>query len=102
LLGRYLALSKDVLKRQGKRRLFDLVNAEVILPVAEGVQVPVRQRVRYVLDLNVSQVSTLKAPSEGLAWCWRVRRKITRRDFVITSAVTSVCLKRPAASKAYA
>src|SRR3990167_1915672 len=32
--GRHLALSKDVLKQQGKRGLFDLGNAELILPAA--------------------------------------------------------------------
>src|SRR5690606_29668027 len=40
--GRHLALSKDVLKKTGKRGLFDLGNAEIILPVAEQVGVPVR------------------------------------------------------------
>jgi hypothetical protein len=30
--GRHLALSKDVLKRAGKKALFDLGNAEIILP----------------------------------------------------------------------
>jgi hypothetical protein len=32
--GRHLALSKDVLKRNGKKGLFDLGNAEIILPAA--------------------------------------------------------------------
>ncbi len=65
--GQYLALSKDVLKHHGKRGVFDLGNAEIILPVAEGAQVPVRQRMRYVSQVNASQISTLKAQSEGLA-----------------------------------
>lgn len=65
--GQHLALSKDVLKRQGKRGLFDLGNAEVILPVAEGVQVPVRQHIRYLSDLNVAQVAGLKPLPQGLA-----------------------------------
>lgn len=38
--GRDLALSKDVLKRKGKKGLFDLGNAEIILPAAEDAQVP--------------------------------------------------------------
>src|SRR5690606_22936205 len=50
--GRHLALSKDVLKKTGKRGLFDLGNAEVILPVAEQAGVAVRQRMRYVSELN--------------------------------------------------
>ncbi|WP_249678168.1 GNAT family N-acetyltransferase [Pseudomonas abieticivorans] len=65
--GQHLALSKDVLKRHGKKGLFDLGNAEIILPVAEGVQVPVRQRARYVSELNANVVSTLKPQPEGLA-----------------------------------
>ena len=47
--GRHLALSKDVLKKTGKRGLFDLGNAEVILPVAEEIEpefVPEEREVR--------------------------------------------------------
>ncbi|WP_313085857.1 GNAT family N-acetyltransferase [Pseudomonas sp.] len=65
--GRHLALSRDVLKKTGKRGLFDLGNAEVILPVAEGARVPVRQRMRYVSELNVTGISTLRMQPEGLA-----------------------------------
>ncbi|ROM77650.1 GNAT family N-acetyltransferase [Pseudomonas brassicacearum] len=65
--GRHLALSKEVLKREGKRGVFDLGNAEVILPIAENVRVPVRQRMRYVSEHNAANVTTLKAQPEGLA-----------------------------------
>lgn len=65
--GRHLALSKDVLKRQGKRGLFDLGNAEIILPVAEGAQVPLRQKARYVSQLNSGTLLGLKEQTEGLA-----------------------------------
>jgi hypothetical protein len=65
--GQHLALSKDVLKRAGKRGLFDLGNAEVILPVAAGARVQVRQRMRYVSELNVEQVRGLKPLPQGLA-----------------------------------
>jgi hypothetical protein len=65
--GRHIALAKDVLKREGKRALFDLGNAEIILPVVPGAGVPVRQRMRYVSELNAGGVSTLKAQPEGLA-----------------------------------
>jgi hypothetical protein len=65
--GQHLALSKDVLKRQGKRGLFDLGNAEIILPVKDGASVPVRQRMRYVSELNAVRISTLKAQPEGIA-----------------------------------
>jgi len=65
--GRHLALSKDVLKKTGKRGLFDLGNAEVILPMAEHAGVPVRQRMRYVSELNAASISTLREQPEGLA-----------------------------------
>lgn len=65
--GRHIALAKDVLKREGKRALFDLGNAEIILPVAPGAGVPVRQRMRYVSELNSAGISTLKPQPEGLA-----------------------------------
>jgi hypothetical protein len=65
--GQHLALSKDVLKRAGKRGLFDLGNAEVILPVADDAQVEVRQRMRYVSELNVGKVRSLKPLPQGLA-----------------------------------
>src|SRR5690606_27219024 len=65
--GRHLALSKDVLKKTGKRGLFDLGNAEIILPAAGQVGVPVRQRMRYVSELNAGAISTLREQPEGLA-----------------------------------
>ena len=65
--GRSLALSKDVLKSAGKKGLFDLGNAELILPIADDVQVPVRHRGRYLSSLNEGRVSTLKPQAESLA-----------------------------------
>lgn len=65
--GRHLALAKDVLKQQGKRGLFDLGNAEIILPIAEGARVSLRHRARYVSSLHVDQISTLREQPEGLA-----------------------------------
>lgn len=65
--GRHLALSKDVLKKTGKRGLFDMGNAEIILPVAEQADVPVRQRMRYVSELNAASINTLHEQPEGLA-----------------------------------
>jgi CelD/BcsL family acetyltransferase involved in cellulose biosynthesis len=65
--GRHLALSKDVLKQQGKRGLFDLGNAEIILPVAPGACVPLRHQARYVSPLHAGQLSTLTEQPEGLA-----------------------------------
>ena len=65
--GRHIALSKDVLKKQGKRGLFDLGNAEIILPLAHGIRLPVQHRMRYVSPLNAEQISTLREQPEGLA-----------------------------------
>lgn len=65
--GRYLALSKDVLKQQGKRGLFDLGNAEIILPASAALRAPLRHQARYVSALNAEQFSTLREQSEGLA-----------------------------------
>ena len=65
--GRSLALSKDVLKSQGKKGLFDLGNAELILPIAAGAQIPLRHRARYLSALHEGQVSTLKPQAESLA-----------------------------------
>ncbi len=65
--GRHLALSKDVLKKQGKRGLFDLGNAELILPLAPGAQVALRHRARYLSELMAPGITTLQAQPEGLA-----------------------------------
>ena len=65
--GRHIALAKDVLKRERKRDLLDMGNAEIILPMAESALVPVRHGMRYVSELNVGRISTLRPQPEGLA-----------------------------------
>ncbi|WAJ38174.1 GNAT family N-acetyltransferase [Pseudomonas sp. GOM7] len=65
--GRHLALSKDVLKQQGKRGLFDLGNAEIILPLSAEVRVPLRHRARYLSELNAAQLMGTREQPEGLA-----------------------------------
>ncbi|WPO99571.1 antimicrobial resistance protein Mig-14 [Pseudomonas sp. HR96] len=65
--GQHLALSKDVLKRSGKKGLFDLGNAELILPAAENAQATLRHRARYLSELNVGRFVGLKAQTEALA-----------------------------------
>ena len=65
--GRDLALSKDVLKRRGKKGLFDLGNAELILPAAPDAQAPLRHRGRYLSTLNEGRFSGLKPQAEQLA-----------------------------------
>ena len=65
--GRDLALSKDVLKRHGKKGLFDLGNAELIVPAAQNSQAVLRHRARYLSELNASRLSGLKPQAESLA-----------------------------------
>jgi hypothetical protein len=65
--GRHLALAKEVLKQQGKRGLFDLGNAEIILPMASEVQVPLRHRARYLSAVNAEQIVGVREQPEGLA-----------------------------------
>jgi hypothetical protein len=65
--GRSLALSKDVLKRHGKKGLFDLGNAELILPAAVDAQAPLRHRGRYLSEMNQGRFAELKAQAESLA-----------------------------------
>ncbi|MDZ7888482.1 MAG: GNAT family N-acetyltransferase [Pseudomonas sp.] len=65
--GHHLALSKDVLKRHGRRGLFDLGNAEIILPAAPSARASLRHQARYVSVLNAEQFSTLREQPEGLA-----------------------------------
>lgn len=65
--GRHLALSKDVLKQQGKRSLFDLGNAEIILPLSADAHVQLRHRARYLSELNVAQLIGVSEQPEGLA-----------------------------------
>ncbi|TDF85123.1 antimicrobial resistance protein Mig-14 [Pseudomonas sp. H9] len=65
--GRHLALSKDVLKRQGKKGLYDLGNAELILPAAADAQAPLRHAGRYLSALNQGRFTNLKAQAESLA-----------------------------------
>ncbi|MFJ4372881.1 antimicrobial resistance protein Mig-14 [Pseudomonas japonica] len=65
--GRFLALSKDVLKRKGKKGLFDLGNAEIILPAADTAQAPLRHAARYLSELNQGRFVGLKPQTEALA-----------------------------------
>lgn len=64
---RDLALSKDVLKRSGKKGLFDLGNAEIILPAADNALAPLRHRARYLSALSEGRFSGIKLQAEQLA-----------------------------------
>lgn len=65
--GRHLALSKDVLKRAGKKGLFDLGNAELILPAAADAAAPLRHAGRYLSELNQGRFGGLRVQREQLA-----------------------------------
>ncbi len=65
--GKHLALAKAVLKRQKKRGVFDLGNAEIILPQAPGSLISVRHASGYISELHVDRVSTLRQQTEELA-----------------------------------
>jgi hypothetical protein len=65
--GRDLALSKVALKRSGKKGLFDLGNAELILPAAADAQAPLRHRGRYLSALSEGRFTGIKLQAEQLA-----------------------------------
>ncbi|NLD14420.1 MAG: GNAT family N-acetyltransferase [Gammaproteobacteria bacterium] len=64
---RDLALSKQGLKRHGKRRLFDLGNAEVIIPQAQDCDIRLRQRMQFVSALHEGRVAGLKNQGQEIA-----------------------------------
>lgn len=64
--GRDLALSKAGLRRHGKRRLFDLGNAEVIIPQAADSEIQLRHRAEYISALHETRITTLKQQAEEL------------------------------------
>nr|WP_178089016.1 GNAT family N-acetyltransferase [Pseudomonas quercus] len=65
--GRHLALSKDVLKQRGKKGMFDLGNAEIILPAKPGTLAPLRHCGRYLGEPNTGRFSGLSMQAETLA-----------------------------------
>lgn len=64
--GRHLALSREALKKSGKPRLFDLGNAEIILPLAATGTPCVRHRARYVSSMHSGRISGLRKQEEQL------------------------------------
>lgn len=63
----HLALSRDLLKRRGKRGLFDLGNAEVILPMASDARIVLRHHGRYLSALQGERIAGAKVQKEQLA-----------------------------------
>ncbi len=67
--GRYLALSNLALKAAGKKRIFDIGNAEVILPVAPGGEkIPLRHTARFLSARHEADFLGLKRQKEELAF----------------------------------
>ena len=65
--GRFLSLSRKALKQMGKRHLFDLGNAEVILPLRRDIQIPFRFEATYLSEQNLSALPTLRRQKESIA-----------------------------------
>jgi len=67
--GRHLALSMRALKAVGKKKCFDLGDAEVILPVAEGARgVPLRHVGSNLSARHATHFTGLKQQKETLAF----------------------------------
>ena len=65
--GRDLALSKTGLKKHGKRRLFDLGNAEVIIPQAADTGIRLRHRMQFVSALHEGRITGLRTQGQEIA-----------------------------------
>jgi hypothetical protein len=66
--GRYLAFAKAALKARGKKAIFDLGDAEVILPVAAGGEkIPLRHAGRYLAARHQTDFVGLKRQKEELS-----------------------------------
>jgi hypothetical protein len=63
---RFLALSREALKHFGRKRLFDLGNAEYILPAAPNAHAPLRHQVRYLSALHAQQFAGISQQREAL------------------------------------
>src|SRR5258706_4569507 len=65
--GRHLALHMHVLRHTEKGVLFDLCDAEVILPMAEQARISLRHQVRWLSELNRAQIVTREPQKAVLA-----------------------------------
>lgn len=61
-----LALSRNKLKKIGKKSYFDLGNAEIILPMAETAHITLRHKARYISALNQPHISNWHTQKEQL------------------------------------
>ncbi|MGC8384641.1 GNAT family N-acetyltransferase, partial [Pseudomonas aeruginosa] len=54
-----------MLKRRGKKGLYDLGNAELILPVADDARIALRHAGRYLSALHERNIVTLRPPDRA-------------------------------------
>jgi len=62
----FLALSRNKLKKIGKKSFFDLGNAEIILPVADSARMKLRHNARYISQLNQADIINWRTQKEQL------------------------------------
>ena len=93
--GRHLALSRDALKRAGKRHLFDLGNAEVLLPARPDSGAVLRHRGAYLGEPNQSRLRGCAC--RRTRWRCAVRPRSSPRSSATTSAASCACWRRPVA-----
>lgn len=65
--GRHLALSRAALKERRQRHLFDLGNAEVILPQAPVTRIVLRHQLRYLSAMHAPRTGGIRPQRETLA-----------------------------------
>ena len=65
--GRFLALSRQALRHYRKKEVFDLGNAEVILPFAPETRIPLRFSMQYVSQCHEPGITTLRPQKESIA-----------------------------------
>jgi len=64
---KYLALSKQVLKKRKIPRLFDLGNSEVIIPTAKNARFNLPVKCEVISALNTANIGNLKQADKSLA-----------------------------------
>ncbi len=75
--GSYLAGDKRYLQKIKQRRLFDVGNAEVILPVSRHIKVPVDYKGQFISEINNGSIINLKKQKESLS----LARSFSQGDF---------------------
>lgn len=73
----YLAGDKRYLKKINKRRIFDVGNAEVILPVSHDAQLSLNVKGQFISEINKKTITNLKEQTETLS----LARSFSKGDF---------------------